>query len=123
MSVSVYAKIIHVVVVPAPVTYLRRDHQEPVLVVMNSISLVVHVKDVSDLRGKTRNREILAVQVGDEDIIFSEAFSEVVEATVGVFVEQDENKRGCIASGWRRGHRTDGCRADCLETRSHGNRR
>ena len=57
---------------------------------MDRICLVVHVERVNDLRGKTRNWEILAVEIGDKHVILSEPSCEVIKAAVGVFEEQVE---------------------------------
>src|ERR1700745_2704245 len=88
MSLSVYAEIIYVIVEPAIVADLRWDHQKSVLVVMDDVGFVVDIEDIGDLRGKTGNRKILAVKVGDKDIVFPEHRSEIVQPAIGVLVEQ-----------------------------------
>ncbi len=42
------------------------------------------------MRIKAERRVILAVQVGEEDVVFAQALAEVVEATVGVFFHAPE---------------------------------
>jgi hypothetical protein len=88
VPVAVDAEVVHLIVVSAVVSDLRRNHQESVLVVVDRIGLAVDIKDVSDLRSETRYRKILAIEIGDKDVVFAQRFSEIVEPAVGVLVEQ-----------------------------------
>src|SRR5271168_1554475 len=88
MPIAVDAEVVHLIVVSAVVPDLRRNHQESVLVVVDRIGLAVDIKDVSNLRSKTRYRKILAVKISDKDVVVSQRFPKIVEATVGILVEQ-----------------------------------
>ena len=71
MPVAVEAQVTHIVVVAAAVADLRRDDQEAIAVVMDRVGFVIDVEDVGDLRGEAGNREILPIEIGDEDIVSS----------------------------------------------------
>src|SRR5271170_2935819 len=88
MPVAVDAEVVHVIVVSAVVPDLRRNHQESVLVVVDRIGLVVDIKYVSNLRSETRYGKILAVKICYKDVVVSQRFPKIVEATVGIFVQE-----------------------------------
>ena len=53
-------------------------------------SLAVAVVDQRRLRGHAEHREVLAVEVGDEDVVLAQVLAEVVQAAVGVLLDPPE---------------------------------
>ncbi len=90
MPVAVIAEIIDVVVVALEVPDRQRPHQEAVIVVIDLAALVVGVADIGDLRGEAGNRQVLAIEIGDEDVVLAQLLADVVEAAVGVLLQPAE---------------------------------
>ena len=57
---------------------------------MDVIALAVAVVDYRPLRGHARNRQVLPIQVGDQNLVVPDRLGDVVEARVGVLLQPQE---------------------------------
>ena len=90
MPVAVVAEIIDVVIVPLEVAHGQRAHQEPVIVEIVFPAFVIGVANIGDLGGEPLDRQILAIEVGDEDVVLAKLLVDVVEAAVRVLLQAAE---------------------------------
>ena len=90
MAVAVIAQIDDVVVARAIVADQRRHHGKAVLVEDDLVAFAVRVVDDRHLRGETRNRQVLAIEIGYGDVILARALLDRIEAGVRVLLQPVE---------------------------------
>ena len=87
MAVAVKPCIGHLIVVRALRAQRGGPFQKTVVVVVKGAVLAVAVVYQRGLRHETHCREVLVVEIGQEDVVVTQARSGVVEAAVGVFFQ------------------------------------